>query len=84
MKIAKVIELLEIGSCQYCPYLSDNPRTCFHDCDYKDAVLQAIENFKTIDQIVKAWKVDTWTDNKSYDCMCKISEVLNNDNEPKT
>ena len=77
MKNGEVIKYLEEGSCQYCPYISESPKTCIReDCVYKTAVLTAIENLKKIDQIVKTWEIDTWTDNISYDCMCKIRDVL--------
>ncbi len=29
-----------------------------------------------IKEIVKEWKSDTWSDNVSYECMTKISELL--------
>lgn len=35
-----------------------------------------MEKIDHINQIVDDWKSDTWTDNKSYECMRKIAEVL--------
>lgn len=35
-----------------------------------------LRKYQKIQEIVKSWKDDIWTDNFSYDCMVKISEVL--------
>lgn len=32
--------------------------------------------YQKITEIVAEWKVDSWTDGISYNCMVKISEVL--------
>lgn len=29
-----------------------------------------------IEKIVAEWKADTWTDGKSYDCMCEIAKII--------
>lgn len=38
--------------------------------------ISAIEKLDKIEQIIADWKADTWTDNKSYECMCQIAEVI--------
>ena len=38
--------------------------------------LNTMRKYQKIREIVKSWKFDTWTDGVSYDCMVKISEVL--------
>lgn len=38
--------------------------------------IDTMRKYQKIREIVKSWKFDTWTDGVSYDCMVKISEVL--------
>lgn len=41
-----------------------------------DNAIAALKQKKEIMKIVADWKADTWTDNKSYECMVRIAEVL--------
>lgn len=42
----------------------------------KKIAISTMRKYKEIREIVKSWKSDTWTDDVSYDCMMKISEVV--------
>lgn len=45
--------------------------------DWRDSLAYAIETmrkYQKIQEIVKSWEGDTWTDGISEDCMEKISE----------
>lgn len=45
-----------------------------------DVVIAIMHNYQKIQEIIEAWKADTWTDGVSYDCMVKINEVLEDGN----
>ena len=48
------------------------------DKDYK-RLCKALDNEKVLDkikEIVVEWESDTWTDDFSYDCMRKISDIV--------
>ena len=74
MSIDEAINTLE--------YIKNNPT---NDVDAQ-LLPEAIELFNTaidtmrkyqkIQEIVARWKVDTWTDGVSYDCMAQINEVI--------
>ena len=38
--------------------------------------IETMRKYQKIQEIVARWKVDTWTDGVSYDCMAQISEVI--------
>lgn len=47
--------------------------------DWRDSLAYAIETmrkYQKIQEIVKSWEGDTWTDGISEDCMEKISEGM--------
>jgi hypothetical protein len=47
---------------------------CEHDCVC--GALDIIDKYQKIQEIVKSWETDSWTDGISEDCMEKISEVM--------
>lgn len=52
--------------------------------DWRDSLAYAIETmrkYQKIQEIVKSWEGDTWTDGISEDCMEKISEVMEGEND---
>lgn len=49
--------------------------------DFYKEISDTMRKYKKIQEIVKSWKSDTWTDGISYDCMVKISEVLEDGND---
>ena len=44
--------------------------------DAHDSAVIILRKYQKIQEIVAKWKVDTWTDGVSYDCMAQISEVV--------
>lgn len=46
-----------------------------------DFIIKTLQKHQKIEQIVSAWKADTWTDRVSFDCMMKINEVLEDGND---
>lgn len=44
------------------------------------AALDTMRKYQKIQEIVKSWEGDTWTDGISEDCMEKISEVMKDGN----
>lgn len=44
--------------------------------DATNKLLEVAKKYQKIEQIASAWKIDTWTDGKSYECMIQISEVI--------
>ena len=42
----------------------------------KRVAIDTMRKYQKIQEIVKSWKSDTWTDGVSYDCMVKISEEV--------
>lgn len=50
------------------------------DVEAISIAIDIIRKYQKIQQIVKLWEDDTWTDNFSYDCMVKISEVMKDGN----
>lgn len=46
------------------------------DIERLEHAINNLRKYQKIQEIVKSWEDDTWTDNFSYDCMAKISEVL--------
>lgn len=52
--------------------------------DWRDSLAYAIETmrkYQKIQEIVKSWEGDTWTNGISEDCMEKISEVMEGGND---
>lgn len=45
-------------------------------CTSLNKAMETMHKYQKITEIVAEWKVDSWTDGISYDCMVKISEVL--------
>ena len=45
--------------------------------------IDIIHKYQKILEIIDRWKVDTWTDGISYDCMVEISEVVENGDNNK-
>lgn len=41
-----------------------------------ESAINVMHNYQKIQEIVAKWKVDTWTDNFSYECMSKIAEII--------
>lgn len=46
-------------------------------------IIESLENainimrkYQKIEEIVAKWKVDSWTDNLSYECMIEIAEII--------
>lgn len=67
--------MVDCEVCEECNlYGTTGTDHCEHDCVY--GALDIIDKYQKIEEIVKSWKSDTWTDGVSYDCMVKISEVL--------
>lgn len=92
MKIEKIIKTLlwfeDYNEEDYCG--GDRIQNEYGDWFYKvteedfEAFRQAADTmhkYQKIKEIVKSWKTDTWTDGVSYDCMVKISEVLEDGND---
>lgn len=42
--------------------------------------IEIIHKYQKIEEIVAKWKTDAWIGHLSYDCMVKISEVLEDGN----
>lgn len=38
--------------------------------------LDTMRKYQKIQEIVAKWKVDSWTDNLSYECMIEITEII--------
>lgn len=45
-------------------------------CISLSEAIDTMRKYQKIQEIVKSWKSDTWTDGVSYDCMVKISEEV--------
>ena len=45
-----------------------------------DIAMDIMRKYQKICEIVDKWKVDTWTDGVSYDCMVKLKEVVEDGN----
>lgn len=43
--------------------------------------IEIMRKYKKIQEIVKKWELDSWTDNLSYESMIQIREVLEDGNE---
>ena len=50
------------------------------DIEILEHAINNLRKYQKIQEIVKSWEDDTWTDNFSYDCMVKISEVMKDGN----
>lgn len=48
---------------------------------HEEAKKVAIDTISECKKIIEAWKADTLTDGVSYDCMVKISEVVEDRND---
>jgi hypothetical protein len=51
----------------------------FESKGFADATSVAIDTmreYQKIQEIVAKWKVDSWTDNLSYECMIEIAEII--------
>lgn len=70
MTIDKSINRLENYYDTFCGYGDDGL------CGAIYTAIDTMRKYQKIQEIVKSWKDDIWTDNFSYDCMVKISEVL--------
>jgi hypothetical protein len=67
--------MVECEVCEECQlYGTTGTDHCEHDCVC--GALDIIDKYQKIQEIVKSWETDSWTDGISYDCMVKISEVL--------
>lgn len=49
--------------------------------EFIEIAVNTLRKYKKIAEIVSAWKVDTWTDGASYDCMVQISEMIEDGND---
>ena len=43
--------------------------------------IEIMRKYKKIQEIVKKWELDSWTDNLSYESMIQIREVLEDGND---
>lgn len=41
-----------------------------------EMAIKALSQEQKIQAIVVEWQADTWTDNLSYECMCKIADIV--------
>lgn len=75
-----LLVMIDCELCEECNlYGTTGTDHCEHDC--VDGALHIIDKYQQIQEIVKSWKSDTWNDGVSYDCMVKISEVLEDGND---
>lgn len=51
------------------------------DSEQLSIAIDTMRKYQQITEIVKTWEDDTWTDGISEDCMEKISEVVNGDDD---
>jgi hypothetical protein len=67
--------MVECEVCEECQlYGTTGTDHCEHDCVC--GALDIIDKYQKIQEIVKSWETDSWTDGISEDCMEKISEVM--------
>ena len=65
MESRDIIELLEIGYCIDCAYMSETPIKCeFTDCEYKDAIKAAIKAIEAKDKTKE--KLKAIEQNRNY------------------
>ena len=57
-------------------YFKDMEKACCCGTEQATIAIDTMRKYQKIQEIVKSWKSDTWTYGVSYDCMVKISEVL--------
>ncbi len=48
--------------------------------DFYKEISDTMRKYQKIQEIVKKWELDSWTDNLSYESMIQIREVLEDDN----
>jgi hypothetical protein len=71
--------MVECEVCEECQlYGTTGTDHCEHDCVC--GALDIIDKYQKIQEIVKSWEADTWTDGISEDCMEKIREVIEDEN----
>jgi len=44
--------------------------------DATSVAMDTMHKYQKIQEIVAKWKVDSWTDNLSYECMIEIAEII--------
>lgn len=49
-------------------------------CEAFKTAIDTMRKYQKIEEIIKLWESDTWTDGLSYDCMVQISGVLEDGN----
>lgn len=57
------------------PSLNETIKTHF-TIESLESAINIMYNYQKIQEIVAKWKVDTGTDNFSYECMSKIAEII--------
>ena len=81
MTIDGQIKALEyLKKCGIFPFSDTRTGIVFNE-EYVDGAIDTMRKYQKIVEIVSAWKVDTWTDGTSYDCMVQISEVVDDGND---
>ena len=63
----------------YSCFASNNDAECFKDVIRSLSSVTPKPKTDVLDKIravVIRWQTDTWTDNLSYECMCKIADIL--------
>ena len=55
---------------------NENAEKAVHDNLYNKGFRDGSAVLDKIKPIVAKWKMDTWTDNLSYECMAKIAELV--------
>lgn len=57
------------------PSLNETIKTYF-TIESLESAITIMRKYQKIEEIVKLWGSDSWTDGLSYDCMIQIREVL--------
>ena len=57
------------------PSLNETIKTYF-TIESLESAINIMCKYQKIQEIVAKWKVDSWTDNLSYECMIKIAEII--------
>lgn len=60
-----------------CPSLNNTVKT-YYAIEALKSAITIMRKYQKIQEIVAKWKVDSWTDNLSYECMIKIAEIIDN------
>lgn len=66
---------------KHCEEVANRHGGCKECADEHRQLAEWLDKLQKITEIVAEWKVDSWTDGISYDCMVKISEVLEYGND---